>query len=678
MTNKEKPLNFAEIAFPLAVNQNFTYAIPKEFSIAPFIRVTIPFKNKKKVGFVAATHDQKPKGFEVKKIDSLLDEKPLLTQNYFSWLTWASRYYFCPFGEVLASALPSGLFQPLSLNDLCKKRTKEAVLAHHWTSHEKIILNSRQQNVLEELLKLHQSNFVALLHGITGSGKTEVYLRFAEHILQQNRQVLILVPEIGLTPQMIARFRAVFGENISVFHSQLTENQRLKEWLKTQRGEINLMIGTRSALFAPFNNLGVIIVDEEHDSSYKQQERFRYHARDLAIVRGKIENFPVILGSATPSLESFNHAKEGKYLYFHLPERAGLGKPPQIQLIDMAALKRQSNSPLILSPPLRKAIEENLEKKEQTLILMNRRGFASSAFCLGCQQVITCLHCSVSMTYHKTKGILRCHYCDAGLPLPKKCPHCHENQITLLGFGTQTIEEELATSFSKARITRLDRDSTQKKGTLVKILKQLKDHQIDILVGTQMLAKGHDIFRVTLVGVVGIDAGLYIPDFRASERSFQLLMQVAGRAGRGSLPGKVLVQSFAPQHYSIQLACNQNYEAFFDQELKLRKELGYPPLGRLIQFRFFSPHQNELKNWIFQLEKRVHLLKKKLPLGVVVLGPAPTFIEKLRGKFYWQLLLKAPNSSLVQQAAYRLMDDIHLLEDKRIKWNVDVDPIDMV
>ncbi|MDO8520108.1 MAG: primosomal protein N' [Deltaproteobacteria bacterium] len=670
-------MKYIDVLLPIPLEKPLTYLAPEEGTLPIGSRVLVPLGKRKLCGVVINRHETAPP-VAAKKIFQILDPSPILPPLFFEWLEWASRYYMAPLGEVLASSLPPALFSSHSKAKLTEKKARHSVLTGHWVNDKDILLNPEQKKIADELVRLAGSGefHPTLLHGVTGSGKTEIYLKLLKSILDSGKQALFLVPEIGLTPQIVARFTGTFGDKMALTHSGLTENQRLIQWERARKGDVTLVVGTRSALFAPFEKLGGIIIDEEHDSSYKQEERFRYHARDLAMVRGKMEKCLVLLGSATPSLESYRNARDGKYRLFTLPARAGGALPPQIRIVDMAAERRQGGSPLSLGRELMAAVEETLRKKEQTLILLNRRGFARSFFCLACETPAACPNCSVNLVYHRNRKELLCHYCDFTKPLPEACPACKSREVTLIGSGTETAEEELKSLFPHARIARLDRDSTQKKGVLLKTLKDLKDRKIDILVGTQMIAKGHDIPHVTLVGVLAVDAGLGIPDFRAAEKTFQLLTQVAGRSGRGELHGQVIIQAYAPQHYSIQLACRMDYEGFFKKEMELRGELGYPPEGRLILFKFSSASESHLKKFISDLS-RSPPFEKGGRGGICILGPAPAPLERLRGRVRWHLLLKGKGEAL-RNAAFFLKKWIAENAPSGLKWGVDVDPVGML
>ncbi|MDZ4224679.1 MAG: primosomal protein N', partial [bacterium] len=434
-------------------------------------------------------------------------------------------------------------------------------------------------------------------------GKTEIYLQSIKKVLQAGKQAILLVPEIGLTPQLIGRVQSRLETPVAIYHSGLSDAWRMVYWEKMRKGEINVVVGTRSALFAPFPNLGIIIVDEEHDNSYKQAEGgFYYHARDAAIVRGKLEEAQVILGSATPSLESFHNAKKGKYQYIHLSKRATGALLPSVELIDLRQEKFIEGS-RTLSNPMKEAISETLYRGEQSLLLLNRRGFANFLLCEDCGKALECPNCSISLTYHKNPPSLVCHYCDTKIAPPENCPFCQSLAIKPLGEGTQSLEEELKKNFPDAGIFRLDRDTATKREDRHAILKAMKSGKIDILIGTQMIAKGHDFPNVTLVGVILADTHLHLPDFRSREKTFQLLTQVAGRSGRGAKAGRVLIQTFYPEDMSLLCAQKHDFETFSQQELMARETLLYPPFSRLAQIRVQGPDEKNVEMTAKALKK---------------------------------------------------------------------------
>ncbi|MBX7149203.1 primosomal protein N' [bacterium] len=663
--------DFIDIILPIPLNKALTYHSSNPLQTG--LRVLTPLGTKKAVGFVFKSHAN-PEKTKTKGIYQVLDKTPLLTPAYLEWLLWASQYYMAPLGEVLAAAIPSPLFEAVSDEKIRTRKSRAQSQTVLDTPHQTVTLNPEQKGALDLLIQDSNTGQYSahLLHGITGSGKTEVYIELAKHILKSGKQVMVLVPEIGLTPQALARFQKHFGNEMGVFHSNLTQNQRLLEWLKCESGENKMIIGTRSALFAPFKNLGAIIIDEEHDSSYKQEERFRYHARDLAMVRAKMEKAIVLLGSATPSLESMANVEKGKLKIHTLTTRATGQKMPEVLVVNMAAQKRQTTSPLDLSVELIKAIEYKLKQGEQVMILQNKRGYASAIFCTACEKALTCPHCSVPYTYHKHGSYMLCHYCDHKEKRPDKCTLCGEPKITMLGTGIQTIEEQVKVFFPKARVARLDRDSTKKKNAMADILQQLADRKIDILLGTQMIAKGHDFHGVTLVGIVGVDLALSLPDFRSAERTFQLITQVSGRAGRGDKPGHVIIQSYGPHHYSIDCASQNDYARFVKTETDFRREWGYPPYGRMIAIKLSSPQQNILSSFCSDLERKLE--KQKFPVSV--LGPAPQAIEKIRNQYRWHLLIKGTKEGPVHQVCRQILDMIG--KPSKIRVSVDVDPMSMI
>ncbi len=521
-----------------------------------------------------------------------------------------------------------------------------------------------------------------LLHGVTGSGKTEVYLRVIEHVLQTGRDALVLVPEIGLTPQTVARFASRFRTPLAVLHSGLAESERLDFWWKIRRGQIKIAIGSRSAVFAPFQNLGVIVVDEEHDPSYKQQDRVRYNGRDLALVRGKLEQALVILGSATPSLESYYNALTGKSVLVELRERVEKRPPPEIRLVDLKdpAVRRTPGSALSL--PLERALERTLAEGRKSLLFLNRRGYAQTLVCRECGHLFRCPRCSVTLTYHLDRRALSCHYCDFEQRTPDRCPRCETGRIRPLGHGTEKIEEEVQRLFPEARISRMDRDSTRRKGSQAEILRKFRSEELDILVGTQMIAKGHDIPEVTLVGVVLADVSLDLPDFRASERTFQLLLQVAGRAGRGPWPGQVLVQTRHPDHFCLKALLAQDYRLFFEQELSFRKALSYPPFCRMVNIRVSGPDEETTREAAAQVGSLARSMLPEHPRAshpVEILGPSLAPLSRLRGRFRYQLFLKSADvRSLIEFTRELLCRARPLFPARNVGLEVDVDPVQVL
>jgi primosomal protein N' (replication factor Y) (superfamily II helicase) len=519
-----------------------------------------------------------------------------------------------------------------------------------------------------------------LLHGITGSGKTEVYLRAAAETMEQGREALILVPEIGLVPLMETRFRLRFGDKIALLHSGLTPGERLEQWRRIQKGLCPVVIGTRSAIFSPLASLGLIVVDEEHDSSYKQMDSLRYNARDLALVRGRQAQAVVVLGSATPSISTLYLRRQKKINYLGIQKRVQEQPLPDIKLIDMKTFRRARQMPLF-SPPLQVAIGRNLDQGRQTLLFLNRRGFDTLILCTLCGAVLKCRNCSLTLTYHAREGQLLCHTCGYHRPIPVRCPSCLQEGIKALGMGTEKVEKELADLFPQASIDRMDSDTVARKGAHFKILKKFGDRKTDILIGTQMITKGHDFPLVTLIGVLCADLSLNWPDFRAGERTFQLLAQVAGRAGRGVHPGEVYLQTFNPDHYIFKYVGKHDYLGFYNQEIRFRRALKYPPFSRLINCLFQG---NQEKEVISAIEKISRFLKKETQKNnwtsfLEILGPVPAPIAKIKGRFRWQILLKGNNNRILHQAAGLILEmGKGLLRGTGVQIILDVDPVDML
>ena len=534
-------------------------------------------------------------------------------------------------------------------------------------------LTSSQGSVLSEILRgVHSERFSPfLIYGVTGSGKTEVYLRTIEEVLNQGREAIVLVPEISLTPQLLSRFKGRFGENLSLLHSRLGRGERYDQWRRIWKGEVKIAVGARSAIFAPFRNVGVIIVDEEHDPSYKQEEKLKYHARDLAVVRAKQDEATLLLGSATPSLESFHNVDSGKFRLLRLPERIE-GKPlPHVEVVDMR------NEKGLLSEKVKAALEKNIRDKKQSLIFLNRRGFAHFILCPDCGFTFKCPNCNVTLTYHLRDRSLQCHYCDYRIRAPGDCPQCEGHRLHGVGMGTERLEQEIRSLFPETRVGRMDRDTTSRRRSHQQILKGLESGKIDILVGTQMIVKGHDFPNVTFVGVVSADASLHFPDFRSSERTFQLLTQVAGRAGRGDVFGEVVIQTFNADHYSIQRAKDHDFIGFYQEEIQFRKALDYPPFSRLINFRLIGNSEKKTKSFS-EVMGRIgqDLLKRGYEKGIEILGPSTAPFAKMRGKFRWQMLAKGKSAKLLhgfaRELAFRLEEETR---GRGVTLDIDVDPV---
>lgn len=513
---------------------------------------------------------------------------------------------------------------------------------------------------------------VWLLEGITGSGKTEVYLSVLENVLAQGRQALVLVPEIGLTPQTIARFRERFNAPIDVVHSGLNDSERLAVWLRARRGETAIVIGTRSALFTPFERLGIIIIDEEHDSSYKQQEGWRYHARDLAVLHARQEHIPIVLGSATPAVESLYNAQTGKYRHLRLTMRAGHARPAAQALIDLKGQTLTAG----LSAPLLARMREHLNANNQVMLFLNRRGYAPALLCHECGWIAECPRCEQYYTLHQHQRQLRCHHCDSQRPVPYQCPQCGSTHLVPVGVGTEQLDSELVRLFPDIPITRVDRDTTSRKGALEQHLSDIHQGGARILIGTQMLAKGHHFPDVTMVGLIDVDGALFCADFRAAERFAQLYTQVSGRAGRAGKRGEVLLQTHHPDHPLLQTLLHQGYDAFARQAIAERKTVFLPPFTYHAMFRADDHDNRQASQFLQQL--REHLAATQTEDGALwVLGPVPALAAKRSGRFRWQLLLQHPSRQRLQQILYGLRQYISTMpQAPKVKWTLDVDPIE--
>ncbi|PYS35578.1 MAG: primosomal protein N' [Acidobacteria bacterium] len=539
-------------------------------------------------------------------------------------------------------------------------------------------LSSAQLAALTAIeVPLNQRGFAPiLLHGITGSGKTEVYIRAMRAALDLDRGAMMLVPEIALTPILSRRLRAHFGDQIAIFHSSLSKGERFDEWSRLRRGEARVVLGTRSAVFAPVKDLGVIIIDEEQDASYRQEESPFYHARDTAIVRAQRERAAVVLGSATPSLESFHNSQTGKYGYLHLPERVANRPLAQAEIIDMRQVFARRKKPAVFSDELLRAIEETHLRREQTIILLNRRGYSSFILCRSCGESIECPNCDVALTYHRGDQTLVCHYCNHHQRAPSQCPVCGSKYIYYIGEGTEQIEELLRRRFPNLRLGRIDRDTKSRRHEFEKTLLDFGKGEIDLLVGTQMLAKGHDFPNVTLVGVVSVDAGLALPDFRAAERTFQLITQVAGRAGRGNLPGRVLIQTYHPHHYALRHACAQDYRGFYDEEIRHRRNHGYPPFVALALL--LVHHKDPARARTTAQELRSALVEANQDHACRILGPAPAPLARLRGDYRIQLLVKSRSRKQMRGVIDAAMKSMEESGNDLRSVTLEIDPVSMM
>ncbi len=531
-------------------------------------------------------------------------------------------------------------------------------------------------SVLSEAIK--KSKFQPfLLHGVTGSGKTEIYIRCIQQVLEQGKTAIMMVPEISLTPQTVERFRQRFGDRVAILHSGLSQKERFIEWKKIYDKQVSIAVGARSAVFAPFNNLGIIVIDEEHDGSYKQDSTPRYHARDTAVMRARSLNAVVLLGSATPSLESIYNTQLDKYKYLTLEKRVGERMLPMVSLVDMRKERKEFKNFSLLSGQLIAAIRDRLSRKEQIFLFLNRRGTARFVFCPDCGYVVECNHCSVTMTFHGNEDRLLCHYCNFSARMPSHCVECQSEVIRFSGYGTQKLEEETLKLFPKAKVSRLDRDTTQGKSAFATMHRKMHSGEIDILIGTQMITKGHDFPNVTLVGVVAADIALNIPDFRSCERAFQLMTQVAGRAGRGKVPGKVLIQTNNPEHYMFEYVMEHDVNAFHDKELKFRKRLNYPPYTRMIAFEVVCENEVHGQNAIGRLRQSLSRLVSR-EKSVELIGPSKAALYRIQNKFRWHLILRGGNMKQLQNILLKCSQVNETKAREKVKIIVDVDPLNLL
>ena len=541
-----------------------------------------------------------------------------------------------------------------------------------------LVLNHDQAAVLTEIENALQSPaFKAfLLHGVTGSGKTEVYIRAMKTALGQGRSALMLVPEIALTPVFSKRLRAVFGSEVAILHSNLSPGERFDEWRRVYGGSARIAIGTRSAIFAPLRDIGLIIVDEEHDTSYRQQESPYYNARDAAVMRASLNGATVVLGTATPALETYQNAKTGKYKYLQLSSRIENRPLAKAELIDMRDVFRQAGKDVALSPQLIDEIEVTHRRGEQSIILLNRRGYSTFVLCRSCGESLRCKNCDITLTYHRRDARVVCHYCGHNVKVPQKCPFCSSEFLYFVGEGTEQLEDILVKKFPDLRIARIDRDTMFRRGEMSRILTAFDNGEIDMLVGTQMLAKGHDFHNVTLVGVISVDIGLGLPDFRSAERTFQLLTQVAGRAGRGDLPGRVLIQTYYPEHYALKFACDQDYDGFFNEEVKFRRRLHYPPFvvlaSILVKHADYSVADKNAQMF------RASLDRANARRTCQILGPASASIARLKNEFRLQILVKSMSRNDLRECLDLAAEDAEAKGADLRCINIEIDPVNLL
>lgn len=708
------------------IDKTFDYIVPNSLvsKIKVGIRVTVPFAHQTLEGFILSISDHSDTNYELKEIidvvdtDIILNDELLLLGKYIADTTLSTliaayqamlpKALKAKKGVVVSKKMESYLVlgdeTSVKLNDkqleiasmikesgrvlkkdanlissssvktllrkgIIKEIEEEVYRLNHKSNIKtKYQLTSLQQKAVDTVLKKKNTNTTFLIHGVTGSGKTEVYMEIIERLLLEDKESIVLVPEISLTEQIVTRFKNRFTDSIAILHSRLSEGEKYDEWRRIARGEVKIAIGARSAIFAPFKNIGVIIIDEEHTDSYKQDScNPKYHALDVAKERSKYHNCPVVLGSATPTLETYARAKKNVYELIELNERVNNKKLPSIDIIDMnIEMKKKIGN---FSKSLIASMEESFSKNEQVLLLLNRRGYSSFVSCKNCGYTEKCPNCDITLTYHKSSNTLRCHYCGYGTKLNNICPKCSEKAITTLGIGTEKIEEELNKLFPDKKVIRMDFDTTSKKGSHERIIKSFANLEYDILLGTQMIAKGLDFPNVTLVGVINADTSLNIPDFRSSETTFQLLCQVAGRSGRGEKPGKVVIQTFNPDHYAINYAKDHDYLGFYNQEMSIRHQLGYPPYYYLTVIKILSKSYEDARD----ISNKVGDYLKKNLTSSTILGPSIASVFKVNNVYRFQIVLKYKKEENLYSILNKLIE--HYKTNSKIKIDIDFNPI---
>lgn len=670
----------AQVAVPLPIPTVFSYLIPEPLlaKAIPGVRVTVPFRNTEITGYLVGTENAAP-AKKLKAILAILDDQPVLSPGMLQLTKWVGEYYGSSWGEAIENALPRWVKYGKKVEKYIEKaKQKNGAPAKPPSDYT---LSEEQEKAFRTIDKALTSGHSKplLIYGVTGSGKSELYIRAIRETLRKNRAAICLVPEIALTEQLQRFFAGHFGDNLEILHSKMTDGERFLTWKRIEMGTCNVVLGPRSAVFAPIPNLGLIIMDEEHEGSYKQETTPRYHAREVAAWRAQQEGALFLMGTATPSLESMALAEQGKIDRVDLTERIDQKAMPKVQVIDLKRCEGDKRPSLLFSRPLMREIETNLKNREGTMLLLNRRGFSTSIRCPQCGKVEECKLCQVSLTFHQEKNLLLCHYCNYQKKVPNVCGECKAPLLRFMGFGTEKVESEIARHFPGARIARMDADTTQKKDSHEKILEQFREQKIDILIGTQMIAKGFDFPHVTLVGVVLADVGLRLPDFRSSERTFQLLTQFAGRAGRGIKPGRVIIQTWMPEHPSIRFAKDHDFLNFYAHEKIAREEFHYPPYRSLVNVIIRS--RDEKKAYVFAREIRDALQKECRPENALlpeieIIGPAPLPFYKLRGHFRWHVMLKIPKELLLTPRIYALL--IGLKKPSAVAFQLDVDPLNIL
>ncbi|MFD3156503.1 primosomal protein N' [Haloimpatiens sp. FM7330] len=719
------------------VDRIFTYAIPKELleKIDLGFRVKVPFGkgNRMVYGFVVEFYDVIDASIKkIKYIKSMCDDFPVLREKDLKLITIMREKYLCTYIECIKTILPNGMFKGISnkvknvirtgenlkdrfckepyvliynivkknegkfnKNELSKKfsvsmSSINTMIKHGFLEQGKLIVNrynERQYKAYEEKILnddqkkavdmiLNCKKNISLIHGITGSGKTEIYMNLVSIMLQQGKDSIILVPEIALTPQMVERFKGRFGKDITVFHSKLSLGEKYDEWLRVKNGKVKVAIGARSAIFLPFENLGLIVIDEEHETSYKSESDPKYMAKEIAILKSHIENCKVVLGTATPCIETYYEAMRDEVELITMNKRADGASLPKIEVVDMRE-ELMNNNRSIFSRKLFSSIKEKIAKKEQVILFLNRRGFSTFVSCRKCGYVFKCSNCDIALTYHSEGDYLSCHYCGNKQKALRVCPSCGSKYVKYFGIGTEKVEREIKKYFPKVNTLRMDFDTTRKKDSYENIYNKFKNGEADILIGTQMVAKGLDFSNVTLVGVIAADLSLNLPDFKSAERTFQLITQVSGRAGRGKKKGEVVVQTYNPDNYSIKCAASNDYDDFYKKEITIRRDMNYPPFSNIFCINMSSENENllikNIQNVAINLKKIISKNDK-----IELLGPCPCVISKIKNNYRWQIILKGDINNKYARKIKKLVYEIVKYDYNSIRISMDINPINML
>lgn len=716
----------------LEIDRPFTYKVPEEFNneikIGQIVKVPFGKGNKTSEGFILNLKNDDNIKFKTKNIASILVKDPVIDEDDINLIEFLREKTLCKYIDAFRLLIPVGIMKGakakkkkvivLKNEDLSNiknpdgykkiveffktnsgKYTKSELINDHSISQYKLnklienevlsieeesvfryndrvynkdsakTLTIEQENIIREYINSDDTMF--LLKGVTGSGKTEVYMKLVERVLLEGKSAIILVPEIALTPQMIERFKGRFGVNVALFHSKLSDGERFDEWFRVKEGKAKVIVGARSAIFLPAKNLGLIIIDEEHENTYKSEQNPKYQTKEVAEYLSELKGCKVILGSATPSIETYYRALTGEMKLLELNSRVDNKPMPPMKVIDMRNELKGGNKSLF-SRELFIAIQERLKRKEQIILFLNRRGFSTFVSCRSCGYVFKCDECDISMTYHKN-GLLICHYCGKTKREPRECPKCHSKYVKFFGAGTQRVEEEVKKYFNNVRILRMDVDTTRDKHSYERIYNTFKNGEADILIGTQMVSKGLDFKNVTLVGILAADMSINIPDYRAAERTFQIITQVAGRAGRGDKQGEVLIQTYTPQHYSLQYAVNYDYEGFYEKEFTVRAMMKYPPFGKLLLINGTSKKEELLKNFMHKITMMIKPLVESC-LDIEILGPIPCMISKVKENYRWQIVIKGEFDSYFSKNIKEILYDENKNVYNDIRISMDINP----